>query len=159
MVPVLHINRKAWVSLKFLLFLSRLSVSHSFRFTHAHSCTDTGIQCPRCQRLASSRCLKTGDTSVLDAPPSPPPLATFVGERLAVKSEPTACLSARTSTPPRHKIPLMGTHLLWHHDLTLSISPTPPMWTRIPLEKRFPLTTVSIQKFLWSSTVSKSLYG
>lgn len=62
---------------------------------HIHSCTDTVIQCPRCQPLASSRCLKTGGTSVLDSPPSCPlPLATFVGERLAVKSELTDCLSA-----------------------------------------------------------------
>lgn len=96
-----------------------LPVFHSFTCTHTHWCTDTAIQCPRCQPLASSRCLRTGGTSVLDSPSSPPPLATFVGERLAVKSEPTACLSARTSTPPRHKIPLIRMHLLWHHDLPL----------------------------------------
>lgn len=53
---------------------------------HTHSYSDTIIQCPRSQSLASSRCLKTGGTSVLDSPSSPLPLATFVGKRLAVKS-------------------------------------------------------------------------
>ena len=53
-----------------VLLLSRSLSAHSFTFTH--SChTDTVIQCPRCQPLASSRCLKTGGTSVLDSPPSP----------------------------------------------------------------------------------------
>lgn len=45
-----------------------VSVFHWFRCTHTHLCTDKVIQCPRCQRLASSRCLKTGAISVLDSP-------------------------------------------------------------------------------------------
>lgn len=61
-------------------------VFHSFTCTNTHSYTDTVIQCPRSQPLASSRCLKTGGTSVPDSPSSPLPLATFVGKRLAVKS-------------------------------------------------------------------------
>lgn len=104
------------VRLKFLLLRS-LSFTHSH--AHTHSCTDTDIQCPQCQPLASSRCLKTGSTSVLDSPFSPPPLATVVEERLAVKNESTACLSAPTSTPPRHKMSLIRMHLLWHHDPSL----------------------------------------
>lgn len=55
--------------------------------THTHSYTDTVIQCPPSQPLASSRCLKTGATSVLGSPSSPLPLATFVGKRLAVKGK------------------------------------------------------------------------
>lgn len=35
---------------------------------HTRSCTNTDIQCPQCQMLASSRCLKTGGTSVLHSP-------------------------------------------------------------------------------------------
>lgn len=65
-------------------------LSRSFIHSHAHTLilrqTDTVIECPRSQSLASSRCLKTGGTSVLDSPSSPLPLATFVGKRLAVKS-------------------------------------------------------------------------
>lgn len=57
----------------------------------------------------------------------------------------------------------MGTHLLWHRDLSLYIYrpplSSPFMWTQIPLEKLFLLTTVSIEKLLWASTVFTFLHG
>lgn len=108
--------------LKFLLSRSQpLTLIHTHRHTHTdtHSYRDTAIQCIRCEPRASSRCLKTGGTSVLTPPLLLRLWPPLLGGRLAVKSEPTACLSAPTSTPLRHKIPLIKMHLLWHHETPL----------------------------------------
>lgn len=75
---------------------------------------------------------------------------TFVGEKLAVKSEPTACLSAPMSTPVRHKIPLMGMHLLWHPDLDAV-----PFLLYLDPHVCFHLTAISIQ----SPTLEHNLGG
>lgn len=142
-----------------------LSVSHSFVRSHAralvhgHSHTLSSMFAARQQQVSEDR------GHLCSGPPSPllrlwSPL---LGEDWPWRASRQPCLSALTSTPPRHKIPLMGTHLLWHRDLSLYIYrpplSSPLMWTQIPLEKLFLLTTVSIEKLLWASTVFTFLHG
>lgn len=108
-------KKEAGVRLTFLLSRSQsFTHSHAHTLTHRHSHTVSSMSAASQQQVSEDR------GHLCAGPPPPfllrlwPPL---LGERLAVKSEPTACLSAPMSTPPRHKIPLMKIHLLWHHDL------------------------------------------
>lgn len=108
-----------------------LSVSHSFVRSHAralvhgHSHTLSSMSAARQQQVSEDR------GHLCSGPPSPllrlwSPL---LGEDWPWRASRQPCLSALTSTPPRHKIPLMGTHLLWHRDLSLYIYRPPPLFS------------------------------
>lgn len=120
-------HKKAGVRLKFLL-------SRSLSFTHSHAHTDARTQTQSYSVLDVSRQPAAGvwrqGAPLCWTPPLLlrlwPPL---LGDRLAVKSEPTACLSAPTSIQPRHKIPLIRLHLLWHRDLPLAILLSFPLFS------------------------------
>lgn len=116
-VLIFHTDRKAWLQPKSFLCVWLIPM-------HTHSSTDTDIQCPRCQQLASSRCLKTGATSVSAFPSSPLPLATVVGESLAMKGERSLPLSSFVPTSKTQNSFNQNASALasWSNQTTWSIS-------------------------------------
>lgn len=120
-VLILLINRKAGVKLKFLLSRS-LSFTHSHAHTHTlihrHSHTVSSISAASQQQVSEDR----GHLCV-GLPLFSSASGHLCWEKTGREEQPTDCLSAPTSTPPRHKISLIRMHLLRHHDLALSISP------------------------------------
>lgn len=140
-----------------------LPVFHSF--TCAHSRTDTVVQCLRCQPLASSRCLKTGGTSVLDPFP-PPPLPFFSSASGHLCWGKTGREERADSLPLSSYVHTTKTQNSFNQKCICSgimISLSPPFFSACSSKYLhsifFFLPQISIQTLLSVSSVSKSLRG
>ena len=128
-----------------------LANSHAHTHTHTHTHTHSRAQTQSYSVLNISRSPAAGvwrqgaPLSVMDPPPPSsscllrlwPPLLEKAWSWGASRQQ---CLSAPASTP-RHTIPQMRLHLLWHHDFTLYLPffSSASDWRTIPPPPSLPL--------------------
>lgn len=91
---------------------------HTHTLIHRHSHTVSSISAASQQQVSEDRGHLCAGLPLFSSASGH-----LCGEKTGREEQPTDCLSAPTSTPPRHKISLIRMHLLRHHDLALSISP------------------------------------